>query len=399
MKNKKIQIGLAAIILVIIAGSAYFMLAKGDNKTDATEAAPVVSETVNNIMKNSLKGSDAMLAGTIIPNSKSKITLDATRGIVTELHVGEGDTVTKGQNLFTYYNVENDAELKEAQLTVTNQANAVAQKREAADLKWKEYNKKKADAKKDETSESDLNAAYMEASNAEAEVASAQIEVDKAQLLVDKAEQKASQNTVTAQFDGVIKSIDKDQMNKPAAEKSEVPFMEVIDASIQYVEGKVDEFNKDKFTVDQPVQIIDRNDNKLIWTGKITKMGSLTVDDGNEQKEEDQTTSKYPFKVLVDKSDTPPSIGKHVYIKAAPKEPEPGKINLPKSYLMKEEKGTFVWKAVNNKLVKTKVETGEENQENATVEIKSGLKNEDALVHPTSNLTEGMEVKANAQPK
>ncbi|MGX7243874.1 efflux RND transporter periplasmic adaptor subunit [Enterococcus quebecensis] len=400
MKNKKLKIGSAIIIMAIIAGSAYFLLTKEDKKIDAKDTSPVVSKTVMDVMKGSQKGTDAILAGTVLPNSKSKIALDATRGIVTEVHVNEGDTVTKGQALFTYYSVDNETELKDARLGVTNQANTVTQKREAADLKWKEYNKKKANATKDGTSEEDLNTAYMEASNAEAEVASAQIEVDKAQLLVDKAEEKNSQNTVKAQFDGVVKSIDKDQMNKPAPEKSETPFMEVIDASIQYVEGKVDEFNKDKFTVDQQVQIIDRNDNKQVWTGKITKIGSLTTDDGGEKKEEEnQNTSKYPFKVVVDKSDTPPSIGKHVYVKVVPKAPEPGKVVLPTGYLVKEDKNTFVWKSVNNKLTKTKVEVGEENQEEGTVEIKSGIKQEDAIVYPTADLQEGMEAERDAQPK
>lgn len=400
MKNKKLKIGLAVAVLAIIAGTGYFMVTKADNDGDAGEQAPIVSKTVKEVMQSTQKGSDAILAGTVMPNAKSKITLDGTRGIVTEVHVNEGDSVTKGQQLFTYYSVENETELKDAQLGVTNQANSVAQKREAANLKWNEYNKKKANAKKEETSEADLNTAYMEASNAEAEVASAQIEVDKAQLLVDKAQQKSTQNTVTAQFDGIVKSIDKDQMNKPTVEKSETPFMEIIDASVQYVEGKVDEFNKEKFSIDQAVQIIDRNDDKQVWSGKITKIGSLTTDDGGEKKEEEnQNTSKYPFKVVVDKSDTPPTIGKHVYIKVAPKAPEPGKITLPKDYVVKEENNNFVWKVKNKKLAKTKVEVGEENQENATVEVKTGLTENDSLVYPTSDLKEDMEVEQNAQPK
>lgn len=400
MKSKKVKIGVTIVTIAIILGSAYFLLKEDNKKSDAETSVPVVSKTVKNAIKSSQKGADAILAGTVIPNSKSKIKLDGTRGIVTELHVNEGDTVTNGQNLFSYYSIDNETELKDAELSATNQVNSVAQKREAANLKWDEYNKKKANAKKEETKEEELNTSYMEASNAEAEVASAQIEADKAQLLVDKAREKVSQNTVTAQFDGVIKSIDKDQMNKPAVEGSETPFMEVVDSSVQYVEGKVDEFNKDKFSVEQTVQIFDRNDNSKLWTGKITKVGNLTTEDDDKKKDdENQNASKYPFKVLVDKSETPPSIGQHVYVKLAPKEPEAGKIALPKGYLMKEKNKTFVWKAKNNKLEKTTVELGEENAEDGTVEIKSGLTETDSIVYPAPELKEGMEVKQDAQPK
>ncbi|WP_348921166.1 efflux RND transporter periplasmic adaptor subunit [Enterococcus rotai] len=400
MKNVKIKIGVVVAVVGIISGSVYFLLTKDNKKINAEKPISVVSKTVKEVMKSSQKGVDAILAGTVIPNSKSKIQLDATRGIVTELHVNEGETVTKGQNLFSYHSVDNETELKDAELSVANQVNAVAQKREAANLKWDEYNKKKANAKKEETKEEELNASYMDASNAEAEVASAQIEADKAQLLVDKAREKVSQNTVTAQFDGVIKSIDKDQMNKPPVEGSETPFMEIIDSSVQYVEGKVDEFNKDKFSIDQSVQILDRNDTSKLWTGKITKVGNLTTDDDSQKKDdENQNASKYPFKVMIDQSETPPSIGQHVYIKLVPKEPEAGKIALPKGYLMKTENKTFVWKTKNHKLEKTPVEVGEENKENGTVEIKSGLTETDSVVYPASELKEGMEVEQDAQPK
>lgn len=60
----------------------------------------------------------------------------------------EGDSVVKGQKLYTYQNPDGELALKEAQLTVTNQANDIEQKRSDASLKWEQHNKKQADLDK-----------------------------------------------------------------------------------------------------------------------------------------------------------------------------------------------------------------------------------------------------------
>lgn len=73
-------------------------------------------------------------------------------------------------------------------------------------------------------------------------------------------------------------------MNKSVAEGNKETFMEITDTSSLYVNGQVDEFNKDQLAIDQPVKIIDRTDEKKVWSGKISKVGNLAAESGGDDE-------------------------------------------------------------------------------------------------------------------
>lgn len=138
----------------------------------------------------------------------------------------EGDSVVKGQKLYTYQNPDGELALKEAQLTVTNQANDLEQKRSDASLKWEQHNKKQADLDKLTTKynqagaeekealkqektqlETEVAQAKSDARTADSLIGTAEIELEKAQLGVTNAEKKYGSNDVLAEVDGVVKKL------------------------------------------------------------------------------------------------------------------------------------------------------------------------------------------------
>ncbi|MBC9788248.1 MULTISPECIES: efflux RND transporter periplasmic adaptor subunit [Carnobacterium] len=412
-KKKPIKlISSVVIVLAIIAGSIFYFTRSQSNANSLSQK--LIPQTVKELSGDGNKGSNFLLTGSVAPNQISKLTLDNSKGTVSEVHVKEGDSVVKGQKLYTYQNPDGELALKEAQLTVTNQANDLEQKRSDASLKWEQHNKKQADLDKLTTKynqagaeeketlkqektqlETEVAQAKSDARTADSLIGTAEIELEKAQLGVTNAEKKYGSNDVLAEVDGVVKKVDTDQMNKSVAEGNKETFMEITDTSSLYVNGQVDEFNKDQLAIDQPVKIIDRTDEKKVWSGKISKVGNLAAESGGDdekKEEENPNLSKYPFKVIFDPTDTPPPLGRHMYVEVLPKGDEANKVKLPLDFVIQEGKESYVWLVKKGKIEKSKIEAGEPDKETNTVEITKGLTEEDQIVYPYSTLKAGMEV-------
>lgn len=406
-----------AIVLLAIGGSIFYFNRNQSNANSIDQK--IIPQTVKELAGDGQKGANFLLTGSIAPNQTSKLTLDGSKGTVSEVHVKEGDQVVKGQKLYTYQNPDGELAIKEAQLTVTNQTNDLEQKRADASLKWEQYNKKQADFDKLTTKynqagaeekealkqeqaqlETEVSQAKSEARSADSLIGTAEIELEKARLTVTNAEQKNGSNDVLAEFDGVVKKVDTDQINKSVAEGNKETFMEITDTSSLYVNGQVDEFNKDQLAIDQPVKIIDRTDEQKVWSGKISKVGNLAAEDDSQEdnkQEENPNLSKYPYKVIFDPTDNPPPLGRHMYVEVLPKGEDADKLTLPLDFVIQEGKDSYVWFVKNGKIEKRKIETGEPDKDSNTVEITKGLTEEDQIVYPYSTLKAGMEVGADVK--
>lgn len=417
-KKKRIKLILSASIIFAIIGGGVFYFTRNQSNAD-TVNQKLIPQTVKELSNGGQKGANFLLTGSVMPNQTSKLSLDGLKGTVSEVHVKVGDQVVKGQRLYTYQNPDGELALKEAQLTATNQANELEQKRADATLKWEQFNKRQADLDKltikynqagDEEKEMlkqeksqlemEVSQVKTEARSADSLIGNAEIELEKARLGVTNAEQKYGSNDVLAEFDGVVKKVDTNQMNKSVLEGNKETFMEITDTSSLYVEGEVDEFNKDQLAIDQPVNIIDRTDDKKIWTGKISQVGNLASEDSGDDeknKEENPNLSKYPYKVIFDPNDNPPPLGRHMFVEVLSNEEDESKLRLPLDFVIQEGKDSYVWFVKNSKIEKRKLEIGELDKENKTIEITKGLTEEDQIVYPYSTLKAGMEVDVNVK--
>ena len=98
------------------------------------------------------------------------------------------------------------------------------------------------------------------------------------------------------------------------------------------------------------------------------------------------STSKYPFYVELDDT-TGLILGQHVYLQLENQEAEQEGLSISSAFLAYEEDGsTYVWADKNGKLEKRTVVTGEYNMMNDTMQILSGLSEEDYIAFPDYEL-------------
>lgn len=413
-KKRKLQIlcsisALLAVVLVII----YFSnINKSQAGVDQDKTDLIKGETVNALVRKNL-ASGLILAGKVTANNDSAIKIDPEKGTIKEVHVKEGDFVEKGQALFTYQ-TDQEIATKEADLNVEVQSRALEVARSTSNINWETYNKKvkeleqaRINYNKEKTEElknmintiqSEVNQAYLEGIAGDNAVKDAESELKKAEFTKNSEQEKLKQDTVVADNDGYIKTLNMDLVNQSRERKSEENFIEIIDESSLFVNGDINEFDREKISVNQPVELIDRNNTENKWKGKIVQVGNLTSDEADDesQQNENPNLSKFPYKVLVNEEDQMPIIGSHVLVNVLEESFEEGQIILDNEYVFSQEDKQFVWKVEENKIVLHEV-TAEPAGENL-INIKEGLDWDDEIVLPKEGLEEGMEVDENTNP-
>lgn len=397
------------LFLCIITGISWLLISNL-SKEKTSKEAPLQSSLVKNLSQESMESSNFLLTGKVKPKNKRSIMLNKESGKVMETLVKKGDKVTAGQELFRYVNPQNEFEIKQAQLAVENQQKVVEQANEASARKWASYNKKnnELNQSKHENSPEDgdktsleemVNQALEEANLADVEIRNAKLALEKTELELEAADQMYGQNGVISEIDGTVTAIDEAQLNNGKSTEDNKAFMEIVDKSSLYVEGDIDEFNKNQLKLEQAVDVVDRSDDKKKWQGKVSQIGEESSDKekSEESGEENPNLSKYPFKVLLDNQNEMPALDSNMFISVQPLKNK-ADIFLPLDYLVKGNKGYFVWGVADGKLKKMPVEVTE-NKDLGHAKINTGLTLEDEVVYPNNSLKEGMSIKANVKVK
>ncbi|MBS7577590.1 MULTISPECIES: efflux RND transporter periplasmic adaptor subunit [unclassified Enterococcus] len=402
--SKKILLLFVIVLSVGFIVSFYYYETNNQSSVvsaDKKEAQTILKKVSVKSLQKSEQGNESAvtLAGAITANNISKIKIDPSKGIVEDLAVNEGDTVVKGQKLFTYKNVSMELEMKEAEAVLTEKKQLLSSAESNSIIKWDLYNKASKTYTADQASElADLKGQATIASN---DIANAKAAVDTAQITYQAAVEKLENNVVKASTDGQIKSLNKEILEKSDDEKNSDNFIEIVDSSSVYVKGKINEFDRESASLQQPVEIIDRKNPKNTWRGKITKIGYLVAENGksdDKKEEENPNLSKYPYTVKLDETDNIPLIGSNVYVKLL--SDDEALLKIPQKYII-EEKTTedgqdkekyFVWKVVDGKIKKQEITIDEAKISKKGTVITGGISKEDSIVEATEGLKEGMEV-------
>ena len=142
------------------------------------------------------------------------------------------------------------------------------------------------------------------------------------------------------------------------------------------------------------MKIISRSDETKVWYGTVVLVDyeSPSQGSGNDMYygstvDPMMTASKYPFYVELDSTEGL-LLGQHVYMElAAEEEGEPAGISISSAFICYDDDGsTYVWAEKNGKLEKRTVEVGEYNYMMDTVEILSGLTEDDYIAFPDGEL-------------
>ena len=377
-----------------------------DNKIDSL----TVQDAVNNSKKTSL-----VLSGEVVANNSSKVKIDPSKGEVKEVFVKNGDTVTQGQPLFSYVTSQ-ELTAQSAQYDAQAKANGITNAQTSASIKWETYNRKlaslnalrnKYNSSKDESlldqiksAEDELAQALSDAKTADNEVTNAQIEAEKAQVTAQTESDRMKYDTVTADTAGTITSMNEDLPTQSKAKKEEETFIEIMDKSKTLVKGTVSEFDREKLSVGQRVDIVDRKDPKKRWSGTVTQVGTLTTanagnSNGGNKQQENPNQGKFPYTVELDQGGEMPLVGSHSYVNVVENAPEAGKVVVNKAYTFIKNGKTYVWKVEGKKVKMKEVKT--KKVSDRLVEITEGLTMQDTISTPREGMKDGMEVGQNVK--
>ncbi len=377
-----------------------------DNKIDSL----TVQDAVNNSKKTSL-----VLSGEVVANNSSKVKIDPSKGEVKEVFVKNGDTVTQGQPLFSYVTSQ-ELTAQSAQYDAQAKANSITAAQTSASIKWETYNRKlanlntlknKYNSSKDESlldqiksAEDELAQALSDAKTADNEVTNAQIEAEKAQVTAQTESDRMKYDTVTADTAGTITSMNEDLPTQSKAKKEEETFIEIMDKSKTLIKGSVSEFDREKLSVGQRVDVVDRKDPKKRWSGTVTQVGTLTTanagnSNGGNKQQENPNQGKYPYTVELDQGGEMPLVGSHSYVNVVENAPESGKVVVNKAYTFSKNGKTYVWKVEGKKVKMKEVKT--KKVSDRLVEITEGLTMKDTISTPREGMKDGMEVGQNVK--
>ena len=248
-------------------------------------------------------GSYNLYSGMVTTAGETKIEKNDSY-IIDEIKVEVGDSVKKGDVLFTYdvSQVGLDIEKAELELEQLNNTYANLESTKA------QLQKEKANASED------MQLEYaLEIKETEAEMLETSYSIKMKQQSLEQLKTVFQNGSEKSPVSGKVKSINTDPNNY------DQPFMVISESDNLVVMGYVNETNIYEISVGMEVTILSRVDDKS-WTGTITKIDTESPQQntnegyyGPEEAGGMSTSSKYPFYVELTSSEGL-MLGQHVYI-------------------------------------------------------------------------------------
>lgn len=373
---KKKYIGIIVCVVVIIAATIGMVLLKNSS---AKKEAKIETITIPSVEK-------VFINGKIVPNESKKIYLDIASGEVSSVSVKNGETVKKGDVLFTYKNDKLDTQIKDLELQLKSakeQKSDLLKKKDELDKKAKE-DKEKLEKIKNESLNSGKVPEAIEGVNPMAgSISGDSIDtqaIDKQINLLEnqiKNLKSSKYKEVTAPINGIV-TINKDNQNV------QEPYM-IIQSNNLYVDGVVNEKDQQKVKKNQKVDVSILANNKNI-KGKIISVSDIPENSAASLDPKSSQNMSF-YKVDID-LDSQKGIVDGFHVQATVNLDEKD-ITIPKSAVLDENGKKYVYIVSDNKLKKAFVTVTEEKDKYI---VKEGLNSGEKVVKtPDSTMKEGME--------
>lgn len=353
-----------------------------------SDASAVYVQSVADITGYGALGEYNTCAGVVVAGNEAKIDKDESRKVV-EIKVEVGQTVKEGDVLFVYDTDEIKLSLDKAQLEIEQLKNSLTD----YDNQIAQLQKEKANAGSSEQLGYTVQIQALQADKREAEY----------NITVKERELESLKNTdvsgeVKATINGEVKAINEnggyDNMTGQP-----LPFMTIVESGAYRVKGKINELNRDQFSIGQTVALRSRADATRTWMGVIDSVDANPEQNNNNYyydggSDDYTSSSSYPFYITLNDSDGL-VLGQHVYI-----EPEQGMDGtgngfwLDGSFVVENEDGScYVWAANgSDKLEKRTITVSEKDEMFYRYLVTDGLTADDRIAFPDESLTEGLPV-------
>lgn len=259
-KNKKL---IGIFLAILIAGGSYYWYKKSQSQSSAVQY--VTAKAEKGVLTSSISGS-----GNVIVDQSSNIDPTIT-GTVTNLSVGVGDKVSKGQFLFS---IEND------DLSVSASRALTSYKQALSSLESAKASKKQARYDYDHNSGGEQQKIVLKQKleSAEAGLLSAQQSVISARADLANENTNAAKRKVVSPIDGTVNAINiknGDDLSKLSSGSSRLVPIIIGDLETLKAQVEVNEVDIANVSIGQKVSLTFNAIDGFTTTGEVEKMDSL----------------------------------------------------------------------------------------------------------------------------
>lgn len=372
IKQHKLPFIIAAAL--IVAALVLFLVLRGGGSSEGAVYVQSVRDLSGGI------GSVHQFSGVAESQKTEKIARDAQK-TVKEIHVAPGDSVKKGDKLFSYDTELMQLDVQQAQLEIESIQSTI----NTANSQIAQFQRERQSVSGSERMAYDAQIQQLQA-----EVNSNTYQLKTKQAEYDRLKQGLENADVLAPADGTIDKVG--TIEEPLdAENTMVTLRNGGDLRIK---GSVSEQNVMSISVGDPVIVRSRVDKDVTWSGTID-----SIDTGSAQQSEESgmymeggndRASFYSFYVNLE-NDEDIIMGQHVII-----EPDFGQgaakqgLWIPAGFVVDPEGEAFVWAANSRmKLEKRPVVLGEYDPDLDMFQIAEGLDNDSLIAWPDETCVPG----------
>lgn len=364
-------------ILLILSLSLILVLAGcNDNPEDAVYVQSVAA--INNMGS---VGINNRFAGVTVSGNTQEVQFDKSMTLEKVL-VEVGQTVNKGDVLFTYNDDALRLTIEQMNLEIESMRNSVSAYKSQINELSKERSR---------VSDSEKLRYTLEIQGLEADIRETEYNIKTKQAELNNRKDLAVDATVKAEITGKVTEINNtDEYNEFGEQK---PFITIVESGNLRIKGTINEMNRGSLSEGQDVIIRSRTDD-TVWTGTVTTIDWSATEKPNQGGyygyDEMSSSSKYPFYVAVDDSDGL-IIGQHVYIELGGDTDRTEGIRIPAYFINDAESSPWVWASSGrDKLEKRNITLGEFDEEMQEYIVESGLTLDDYIAFPQEGLKSGM---------
>ena len=362
---KKHKILVIAVIALIAAAVILFFVFRGVGSGGSSGGVYV--QSVRDLTSG--LSSVTRFSGVAESQKTEKVARDGQK-TVKEIFVSPGDTVKKGDKLFSYDLELLQLDVQEAQLEIESIQTAI----NTANAQIQQYQRERSGA-----SSSDRLAYDAQIQQLQAEINSRNYELKTKQAELERKQKDLQNAEVVSPVDGTIEAVG--TLEEPL--DAENTMITVRNGGDLRIKGSVSEQNVMSISVGDPVVVRSRVDREQTWAGKIE-----SIDTGAAQKNDNDyydggsgdRASFYAFYVDLESADGI-IMGQHVTI-----EPDFGQgaartgIWLSSGFVVDPDGDAFVWAANSRmKLEKRPVTLGEYDADLDEYQILDGLTPDDLI--------------------
>jgi HlyD family secretion protein len=391
-QKKMILLGFLVLILILVMLSLAII---EFNKRDLKQLV-FINPTEKTFIKTKT------VSARVVQSHTETIYVNSLKGSIKEIFVKEGETVAKGQQLFSYEGSALTAELGQAEINKQLAETSSQQLKEQitsleTDLLEAESTTTlgTSDAtntvttnltdvgESDHIADQSILSLKAELNTAKADSRAAELKVEKYTLEAEKVKAELDSLFVSSNTAGVIVNLNQNVgQGFQAKENQQLAIMEIASNDPFKIEGKLTEAEKAKITPGQPITVSSNVVANKKWNGEITEVSDYPTYKALVNKKKDsqhEPIPYYSFKASLDsQKGLYPGYSTSLDVVLQSKQ----LLAVPETSIITIGKSSYVFVHKKGLLHKQKVETGQKRGQ--WVAILKGLKDEDKVgVNPS----------------